>query len=89
MYRLVVESLLGLRLEAGHLRFKPVLPADWEGFSMRYRYRQTWYRIDVTQVDADAPRLLQLDGETLPDGRVLLANDGIEHHVELRHPRVR
>jgi cyclic beta-1,2-glucan synthetase len=86
MYRLVVESLLGLHMDAGHLTFAPVLPADWEGFSMRYRYRQTWYQIDVTQVAADAPRTLRLDGDVVADGRVLLTNDGQEHRVQLRHP---
>ena len=87
MYRLVVESLLGLHMDAGHLTFAPVLPADWEGFSMRYRYRQTWYQIEVTQVAADAPRTLRLDGEVMGDGRVLLTNDGQEHRVQLQHPR--
>ena len=87
MYRLVVESLLGLRMDAGHLRFKPVLPLDWQGFSMRYRYRQTWYQIDVTQVEADVPALLKLDGDTMHGDRVLLTNDGKEHRVELHHPR--
>ena len=87
MYRLVVESLLGLHMDAGHLTFAPVLPADWEGFSMRYRYRQTWYQIEVTQVAADAPRTLRLDGEPMADGRVLLINDGQEHRVQLQHPR--
>ncbi|MBP2672184.1 MAG: glycosyltransferase, partial [candidate division NC10 bacterium] len=29
MYRLIVESLLGLTLDAGRLRFAPCLPADW------------------------------------------------------------
>ena len=86
MYRLVVESLLGLHMDAGHLTFAPVLPADWEGFSMRYRYRQTWYQIEVTQVAADAPRTLRLDGEVMGDGRVLLTNDGQEHRVQLQHP---
>jgi len=87
MYRLVVESLLGLHMDAGHLTFAPVLPTDWEGFSMRYRYRQTWYQIDVTQVAAGTPRTLRLDGEPMTDGRVLLTNDGQEHRVQLQHPR--
>ena len=30
MYRLIVESLLGLRLEVDRLRFAPCLPADWK-----------------------------------------------------------
>ncbi|MEO5813315.1 MAG: glucoamylase family protein, partial [Rhodanobacter sp.] len=39
MYRLMVESLLGLHLEAARLRFAPVLPTEWEGFELDYRYR--------------------------------------------------
>jgi cyclic beta-1,2-glucan synthetase len=51
MYRLIVESLLGLRLEVDKLRFTPCLPADWEGFKMHYRYRETVYHITVLQTD--------------------------------------
>jgi cellobiose phosphorylase len=41
MYRLILESLMGLRLEADRLRFAPCLPADWERFKVHYRYRET------------------------------------------------
>ena len=47
MYRLIVESLLGLRLEVDRLSFAPLLPADWEGFTVHYRYRETVYHIAV------------------------------------------
>ena len=33
MYRLIVESLLGLRLEIDRLSFTPCLPPDWQSFS--------------------------------------------------------
>ncbi|RPJ59636.1 MAG: hypothetical protein EHM23_13430, partial [Acidobacteria bacterium] len=52
MYRLIVESLLGLRLEVDKLRFAPCLPADWKQFKLHYRYRETVYHIAVTQTVA-------------------------------------
>ena len=54
--RLIVESLLGLRLEVDKLYFAPCLPADWKAFTMHYRYRETVYHIVVLQtpVAADA-----------------------------------
>ena len=52
MYRLILESLLGLRLEVDKLRFKPCLPAHWPSFTIHYRYRETHYRIVVTQLPA-------------------------------------
>ncbi len=87
MYRLIVESLLGLRLEDGHLRFKPVLPREWEGFSMSYRYRDTTYRIDVRQGAVGSPGTVWLDGTAVTDGRIPLVDDGIEHSVTLNWPR--
>jgi cellobiose phosphorylase len=89
MYRLIVESLLGLRLDAGRLRFAPVLPADWEGFTMDYRHRGTLYRIRVRQGDAGTPSTVRLNGVAQADGCVPLTDDGMEHSVELHWPRLR
>ncbi|HUH30160.1 MAG TPA: glycosyl hydrolase family 65 protein, partial [Rhodanobacter sp.] len=87
MYRLIVESLLGLRLETMHLRFAPVLPPQWDGFAMDYRYRDTLYRINVEQVDAGSASRVSLDGVVQTDGRIALIDDGVEHGVEIAHPR--
>jgi cyclic beta-1,2-glucan synthetase len=87
MYRLMVESLLGLHLDAAHLRIEPVLPTAWEGFSIDYRYRETMYRIQVRQIEPDGIRALRLDGELQIAGRLALRDDGNEHRVELDHPR--
>jgi hypothetical protein len=54
MYRLAVEPLLGLRLEGDKLRLVPRLPANWQGFKLRYRYRDTVYRIAVMRDEAAA-----------------------------------
>ncbi|MEO8810386.1 MAG: glucoamylase family protein [Rhodanobacter sp.] len=87
MYRLITESLLGLHVEAGHLHFTPVLPADWEGFRMDYRHHDSWYRIEVRQLDADASRSVTLDGVVQADGLVQLSRDGREHQVTVAYPR--
>ena len=50
LYRLLLESLLGLRLEGNVLHVAPCLPAEWPGCTIRYRYRTTVYHITVTQV---------------------------------------
>jgi cellobiose phosphorylase len=49
MYRLIVESLFGLRIEVDKLRFDPCLPADWKAFKVHYRYRETVYHITVSE----------------------------------------
>ncbi len=56
MYRLIIESLLGLTLEVDKLRFTPCLPADWTGFTMHYRYRETVYHIIVQRREPSMAR---------------------------------
>jgi cyclic beta-1,2-glucan synthetase len=38
MYRLIVESLLGVERKGERLALAPQLPPDWEGFRLHYRY---------------------------------------------------
>ncbi len=50
MYRLLLESLLGLRLEVDRLYIEPCLPEHSSGFKVHYRFRETVYHIGVTRV---------------------------------------
>ena len=87
MYRLIVESLLGLRLEVDKLRFTPCLPADWEGFKMHYRYRETVYHIAVLQTPAGNGEMrVTVDGIEQHDKTIPLVDDHKEHWVEVRIP---
>jgi cyclic beta-1,2-glucan synthetase len=81
MYRLIVESLLGLRLEGDRLRLAPCLPADWQAFKIHYRYRETVYHIGVAQTDAEMR--VTLDGSERPDGAIPLVDDRRDHFVEV------
>jgi cyclic beta-1,2-glucan synthetase len=54
MYRLIVESLLGLKLKVDKLHVTPCLPAHWKEFKMHYRYRETVYHIVVRQTPLPA-----------------------------------
>ena len=85
MYRLIVESLLGLRLEVDKLYFTPCLPADWEGFKMHYRYRETVYHIAVLQTQTGSDVMsVTVDGVEQHDKTVPLVDDHREHSVEVR-----
>ncbi len=85
MYRLIVESLLGLRLEVDKLRFTPCLPADWDGFKIHYRYRETVYHIAVLQTRTGNDEMgVTVDGVEQDDKTVPLVDDHREHSVEVR-----
>jgi len=89
MYRLIVESLLGLRLEVDKLYFAPCLPTDWKGFTLHYRYRETVYHIIVSQtrVDEDAKigeTRVTVDGVERHDQAIPLIDDRQDHTVEVK-----
>jgi cyclic beta-1,2-glucan synthetase len=86
MYRLIVESLLGLAREKDRLRFVPCLPADWNAITIRYRYGSTLYEISVEQAAAEAgaqagSMVVTLNGTVQPDKSVPLVDDRAEHKV--------
>jgi len=89
MYRLIVESLLGLKLDVDKLRFAPCLPAKgWETFKVHYRYRETVYHITIRQTQdepGDGMRV-EVDGVDQQDQAIPLVDDHQEHQVEVRIP---
>ena len=87
MYRLIMESLLGLRLEVDKLRFEPCIPADWEMFKVHYRYRKTTYHVTVRQTPAGSGEMsVTVDGVEQHDKAIPLVDDRQEHSVEVRIP---
>ncbi len=87
LYRLILESLLGLRLEVNKLRFAPCLPADWPSFKIHYRYHETIYHITIFQAhseDGKTSQIVVVDGVEQPDGTINLIDDRQEHAVAIR-----
>lgn len=85
MYRLIVESLLGLRIEADKLSIVPLLPADWQGFKLHYRYRETVYHIAVSRRQVgDTVASMTIDGVPQQDTTITLVDDNREHTIEVR-----
>jgi len=81
MYRLIVESLLGLTLEVDKLQFQPCIPADWESFQVHYRYRETFYHITIMRTEV--AQGVMVDGLLQSDGTIHLIDDRKEHLVEV------
>jgi hypothetical protein len=84
MYRLLVETLLGLNLEGQVLRLTPRLPSGWTTVRIRYRFRETPYRIVLSRRPADSAGVdgLVLDGQPLDGASIPLVDDRREHSVE-------
>ena len=85
MYQLIVESLIGLRVEIDKLRFvSPCLPEEWKSFKLHYRYRETFYHINIviTGMGNNVIKVL-LDGTELENKEIILVDDHREHSAEV------
>jgi cyclic beta-1,2-glucan synthetase len=95
MYRLTVETLLGLNLEGDHLRIAPCIPAHWNAYKIHYRYRDTFYHIAIRRVAEQPDHAIRVtvdgvladgagvDAAGKPQGLIAIVNDRREHHVEV------
>ena len=82
MYRLIVESLLGVQRKGNTLMLQPLLPPEWPGFTLHYRYGGSVYHIDVRQ-GAGAEHVLSVDDQVIEGSSLTLVDDGGEHQVAL------
>jgi len=83
MYRLIIESLLGLRVEHGRLRLAPRLRPGWSEYRISLRHGGSLYRIHVQAGAAGEVRQSSLDGTPIAEDAPLL-DDGGEHELLLR-----
>jgi cellobiose phosphorylase len=86
MYRLILESLLGLNVDSNLLRIVPCIPREWESFKIHYRYHDTAYYITVLQTLAGEGSGLTLDGVAASGPTITMVNDHRVHSVEVRTP---
>jgi cellobiose phosphorylase len=83
MYRLLLESLLGVTREGDCLTLAPCLPPHWACAKVDYRFHDTPYEITIVQSDGDGPAMLTVDGQKQPHHAISLVNDGRTHYATL------
>jgi cellobiose phosphorylase len=82
-YRLILEVLLGVEVRGDRMKLTPRLPPNWPGCEIRYRYRETNYRITVSCAakSAGGGIIVSLDGEALSRPEIPLRDDRKEHRI--------
>ena len=84
MYRLIVESLLGLRLEVDKLHFAPCLPADWDVVQDPLPLSRNGLSHHHRANPRRRPAGVTVDGVEQDDQAIPLVDDQREHKVEVR-----
>ena len=83
MYRLLTESLLGLRLTPDRLYVSPLLPPGWDSVTIHYRHRETVFHIHIRNHGGKTVTRVHFDGAEQGDNSIPLLNDHQEHQVEI------
>ncbi|WP_372982971.1 GH36-type glycosyl hydrolase domain-containing protein [Marinobacter sediminum] len=76
LYRFILESVLGIRRVGNQLQIKPCLPPHWPGYTLRYRYGQTIYRITVKR-ESEASSVAK------EPSCLVLTDDGKTHDITI------
>jgi cellobiose phosphorylase len=84
-YRIWLEEIFGFQRRGDKLTINPVIPKDWPGFRLRYRFGNTMYHIGVENPDhcSRGVAVVELDGVTVADKIVPLRDDGKPHGVRV------
>ncbi len=88
MYRVILEWLLGFRVQGANLLLDPCIPRGWPGFEIAFRYRSARYDIAVVNPLGVCGGVLaiKLDGKILPTNKntpIPLVDDGATHKLQI------
>jgi cellobiose phosphorylase len=85
LYRVGLEAILGFRLQGTRLEFNPCVPPGWSGYEVTYRHRSATYHIvvDNSAGSGRGIRGVSVDGRTVSERVIELADDGMQHTVQI------
>jgi cyclic beta-1,2-glucan synthetase len=85
LYRLGIERLLGFHKEGEKLYLNPIIPPNWDGFLISYRYGDTIYKIQIHNPLHYGKGIssVVIDGKQTETNFIHLIDDGQEHQVDM------
>lgn len=85
MYRLGLESILGLTRRGDTFAIAPCIPRSWPGFTVRWRHGGSKYVIEVTNPERSTRGVAtaELDGVLVAADAIPLVDDGSEHRLSV------
>jgi cyclic beta-1,2-glucan synthetase len=85
MYRIGVDTLLGVSARGNALHINPCIPKNWPRYEVIFRRAGTSYRIVVENPNGvnRGVKLVEIDGVAAAGQDIPIANDGAEHAVRV------
>jgi cyclic beta-1,2-glucan synthetase len=86
LYRVALETILGLRIHGDRAAIAPCIPARWPSCAITLRYRSAVYRFTIDNAAGAEHGVAEVlaDGQPCPADAIPLADDGRTHEVRVR-----
>jgi cyclic beta-1,2-glucan synthetase len=85
LYRVGVESILGLRRHGGTFEVEPCIPSSWPGFELSWQLGRTRYEVTVTNPEGRCRGVgvAELDGVAVDSRAIPIVDDGRTHDLRV------
>jgi cyclic beta-1,2-glucan synthetase len=85
MYRLGLEAILGFQRSGDLLKIEPCIPKEWPGYSIRYRYGETTYILQIENPERVNRGVVKVtvNGDPQATNQIQLIDDGSSHLVKI------
>lgn len=73
-YEAGIRYILGLKIENGFLKLDPCIPSNWESYSIKYKFGESIYNIQVKNPERKMSgiSILKLNGEIVENNQIKL-----------------
>ena len=85
VYRCILEGLLGLKGEKGHLTLNPQLPSHWQKVSVVRKYQGATFNVSITQSDSVKEQSIRVNGKA-HENSITHIKSGTVYDVEIIQP---
>ena len=85
MYRVAIESVLGLQRHGSTFSVTPCIPSAWADYAFEWKFGATLYRIRVENPERRSTGVAaaSLDGAAVDPRHIPLTDDGRTHEVRI------
>ena len=82
--KIVLEYLLGIKIENGFIKFSPHIPSFWDGFEISFKYKLSKYNFFVKKKKSysESSKRLYINGRESLESEIKLQNDGRIYNIE-------
>jgi cellobiose phosphorylase len=86
MYKAGLENILGFQKNGDKLIIEPCITKRWKEYSIKYKYKETTYEINVKNPDSLNNGIvnISMDAQKLDGNIIQLVDDKVTHHISVQ-----